>query len=194
MWLCPVEWYAKKCLPFEIDRHGHFSFAFVCDQFYIFETITIAGHFSKNFVHKQVEPLHRPLTNTFVKMRLKQRNILLRREWKTDEKSWWKCTRKLISSKSVLIKEWWGECLFYCGSVLDRAWTWINTWMSESKLQETKLLVLLLLLFLFLDCLLFCEGCGCSSSRLSRHTSRSFITCIISLGWSPKRFHPRSSI
>ena len=36
--------------------------------------------------------------------------------------------------------------------------------------------------FFFLYCPLFCEGCGGSSSRLSRHTSRSSITSIISLG------------
>ena len=34
----------------------------------------------------------------------------------------------------------------------------------------------------FLHCPLFREGCGGSSSRLSRHTSRSSITSIISLG------------
>jgi len=38
------------------------------------------------------------------------------------------------------------------------------------------------------------EGYGGSSSRLSRHTSRSATTFNISLGWSPKRFHPRSSM
>ena len=48
--------------------------------------------------------------------------------------------------------------------------------------------------FFFLHCPLFREGCGGSSSRLSRHTSRSSITSIISLGRSPKRFHPRSSM
>ena len=48
--------------------------------------------------------------------------------------------------------------------------------------------------FFFLHCPLFLEGCGGSSSRLSRHTSRSSITSIISLGRSPKRFHPRSSM
>ena len=41
---------------------------------------------------------------------------------------------------------------------------------------------------------LFREGCRGSSSRLSRHTSRSSINSIISLGRSPKRFHPRSSM
>ena len=48
-------------------------------------------------------------------------------------------------------------------------------------------------LFFFLHYPLFCEGCG-GSSRLSRHTSRSSITFIILLGWSPKRSYPRSSI
>ena len=48
--------------------------------------------------------------------------------------------------------------------------------------------------FFFLHCPLFREGCGGSSSRLSRHTSRSSITSIISLGRSPKQFHPRSSM
>ena len=48
--------------------------------------------------------------------------------------------------------------------------------------------------FFFLHCPLFREGCGGSSSRLSRQTSRSSITSIISLGRSPKRFHPRSSM
>ena len=48
--------------------------------------------------------------------------------------------------------------------------------------------------FFFLHFPLFHEGCGGSSSRLSRHTSRSSITSIISLGRSPKRFHPRSSM
>ena len=42
--------------------------------------------------------------------------------------------------------------------------------------------------------LLFREGCGGSRSRLSHQTSRSSITSIISLEWSPKRFYPRSSI
>ena len=41
-------------------------------------------------------------------------------------------------------------------------------------------------LFFFLHCPLFREGCEGSSSRLSRHTSRSYITSFISLGWSPK--------
>ena len=48
--------------------------------------------------------------------------------------------------------------------------------------------------FFFLHCPLFREGCGGSSSRLSRHTSRSSITSIISLRRSPNRFHPRSSM
>ena len=48
--------------------------------------------------------------------------------------------------------------------------------------------------FFFLHCPLFREGCGGSSSRLSCHTSRSSITSIISLGRSPKRFHPRFSM
>ena len=48
--------------------------------------------------------------------------------------------------------------------------------------------------FFFLHCPLFREGCGGSSSRLSHHTLRSSITSIISLGRSPKRFHPRSSM
>jgi len=38
------------------------------------------------------------------------------------------------------------------------------------------------------------EGCGVSSLRLSRHTSCSATTANISLSWSPKRFHPRSSM
>ena len=40
----------------------------------------------------------------------------------------------------------------------------------------------------------YATGCGGSSSRLSRHTSRSSITSIISLGRNPKQFHPRSSM
>ena len=48
--------------------------------------------------------------------------------------------------------------------------------------------------FFFFHCPLFREGCGGSSSRLSRHTLQFSITSIISLCWSPKRFHPRSSM
>ena len=48
--------------------------------------------------------------------------------------------------------------------------------------------------FFFFHCPLFREGCEGSSSRLSRHTSRSSITSIISLGRSPKWFHPRFSM
>ena len=48
--------------------------------------------------------------------------------------------------------------------------------------------------YLLLHCPLFREGCRGSSSRLSRHTSRSSITSIISLGRSPKQFHSRSSM
>jgi len=38
------------------------------------------------------------------------------------------------------------------------------------------------------------ESCRGSSSWLSRHTSRSTTTANILHGWSPKRFHPRSSM
>ena len=36
--------------------------------------------------------------------------------------------------------------------------------------------------------------CATPTSGLSYHTSRSSITSIISIGWSPQRFHPRSSV
>ena len=62
------------------------------------------------------------------------------------------------------------------------------------KLDVAKFMAKVFFFFFFLHCPLFREGCGGSSSRLSRHTSRSSITCIISLGRSPKRFHPRSSM
>ena len=48
--------------------------------------------------------------------------------------------------------------------------------------------------FFFLHCSLFPKGCGGNRSRLSCHTSRSSITSIILLRWSPKRFHSRSSM
>ena len=71
-------------------------------------------------------------------------------------------------------------------------------WKQFTKQSSTQYLDMLpeivLLFFFFLHCPLFREGCGGSSSRLSRHTSRSSITSIISLGRSPKRFHPRSSM
>jgi len=38
------------------------------------------------------------------------------------------------------------------------------------------------------------EGCGGSSPKLSCYTSRSATTSNMSLGWSPKRFHSRSSM
>ena len=48
--------------------------------------------------------------------------------------------------------------------------------------EETPPLYCFSSFFFFLHCPLFREGCGGSSSRLSRHTSRSSITSIILLG------------
>ena len=68
-----------------------------------------------------------------------------------------------------------------------------NRFADETR-QETlsAFICLFLYIFFFLHCPLFREGCKGSSSRLSRHTSLSFITSIISLEQSPKQFHPRS--
>ena len=59
----------------------------------------------------------------------------------------------------------------------------MGKWIEEKKIKH----------FFFLH-KLFLEGCGVSNSRLTRHTSRSTNTDCISLGWSLKRFQPRSSI
>ena len=64
----------------------------------------------------------------------------------------------------------------------------------RDKILLKKGLGEMLFFFFFPHCPLFREGCGGSSSRLSRHTSRSSITSIILLGRSPKRFYPRSSM
>ena len=73
--------------------------------------------------------------------------------------------------------------------------SWGNTATKYTKtIQIQQNYIGFFFFFFFLHCPLFREGCGGSSSRLSRHTSRSSITSIISLGRSPKRFHPRSSM
>ena len=66
--------------------------------------------------------------------------------------------------------------------------------LTEVLSTNIALMISFFFFFFFLHCPLFREGCGGSSSRLSRHTSRSSITSIISLGRSPMRFHPRSSM
>ena len=113
---------------------------------------------------------------------------------------------ELTSQQSLIIGVFWrlyrfSSFLFeqrkghrgYTGSVdktLAAMWR-IGTNKSEKLKLERRIKNFF---FFFLHCPLFREGCGGSSSRLSRHTSRSSITSIISLGRSPKQFHPRSSM
>jgi len=77
--------------------------------------------------------------------------------------------------------------------------TWNGLNANFKEIQITKVFQMLSKNLLLQNHLLLSEpahvrkGCEGSSSRLSRHISRSANTYNISLGWSPKRFHPRSS-
>ena len=68
---------------------------------------------------------------------------------------------------------------------LNKSYSNSGVWSSDKASNSIFLYPCSLQEVFFLHCPLFREGCGGSSSRLSRHTSRSSITSIISLGRSP---------
>ena len=114
-------------------------------------------------------------------------------------------SRKKCLPKFILAGMYLWPKLYFCESLFSRIYTKQNLRLVENtfprKLFFSEITFLqkfifwklfFFFFFFFLHCPLFREDCGGSSSRLSRHTSRSSITSIISLGRSPKRFHPSS--